>query len=360
MKTAIIGDIHVGVRSGNKHFRKFIKKYLWEITDKLFDMGIRMMIGLGDLTDNQTSIQHQDHDVITEWFEYLRSKGMKFICIVGNHDSTFKHKITSNTPRKLSDKFDNILVIDKPTWIGPDLYLPWICSDNRDECLKEIDKGGRYCFAHLELCGYKMNPSYTMEAGMNDSLFAGFKQVFTGHYHMKSVKGNIRYVGTPYPITRVDMGCVRGIHTLDFETEELIFIESDPHQSLLQEIVYDGSETIARITKYDSYSHVRGTILNVICTIKMTPGTRAKLKEYINTLDLIDLEIIEEKALEVTDIKLDDSGAPIISESIFKTDTKKAMETYVNGCELDDTEKNETIEFLNNVFESVMNERDDI
>ena len=57
-----------------------------------------------------------------------------------------------------------------------------------------------------------------MEGGMDASVFSKFDRVFSGHYHMKSTKDNVTYLGNPYQLYWNDYASKRGFHVFDTDT----------------------------------------------------------------------------------------------------------------------------------------------
>ena len=76
---------------------------------------------------------------------------------------------------------------------------------------------------HLEANGFEAHPGHVMHNGMDSSMVGKFKKVFSGHYHMKSNRDNIYYLGNPYQLYWNDYGCKRGFHVFDTETLKTTF-----------------------------------------------------------------------------------------------------------------------------------------
>jgi hypothetical protein len=58
---------------------------------------------------------------------------------------------------------------------------------------------------------------------------AKFNQTFSGHYHRMSehIDGRVIYTGSPYQITRDDIGLVKGFWVYDFDSNEKELIENN-------------------------------------------------------------------------------------------------------------------------------------
>ena len=79
--------------------------------------------------------------------------------------------------------------------------VPWICDDNAEEFTEQLEStDADVCFGHLELAGFYANQDYKCHHGTDPEIFNKFDRVFSGHFHKKSKKGNITYLGNPYQI----------------------------------------------------------------------------------------------------------------------------------------------------------------
>ena len=100
--------------------------------------------------------------------------------------------------------------------------VPWINSDNKEMSVALINKSrSPICMGHLELNGFRATPGHMMEHGMEWDIFKKFKKTFSGHYHCRSNKDNIYYLGNPYEMFWNDVNDTnRGFHLFDTETLE--------------------------------------------------------------------------------------------------------------------------------------------
>ena len=148
--------------------------------------------------------------------------------MVGNHDIYYKNTLRVNSPELLLAEYENITIISEPTELsvgGCDFILiPWICDENRERTFESIaSSNASVCLGHLELNGFEAVPGHTMEHGQDPSIFDKFDLTCTGHFHMRSRKGNIQYLGNPYQLYWNDYGQERGFHTLNTKTKRIQF-----------------------------------------------------------------------------------------------------------------------------------------
>ena len=222
MKNRLITDKHFGVRNDNQHFINHYKKFYSNIVIPFIKAsGIQQILCLGDTFDRRRFINFMSLNESKEmWFDPLRDMGIPMTMLVGNHDIYYKNTLRVNAPNELLRGYDNITIIDDHATVTfdglPILLLSWICDDNRERFLKVIQESDApVCMGHLELNGFEAHPGHVMEGGMDPSVFSKFKKVFSGHYHQKSTKGNIRYLGNPYQLYWNDYAAKRGFHVFD-------------------------------------------------------------------------------------------------------------------------------------------------
>jgi hypothetical protein len=65
-----------------------------------------------------------------------------------------------------------------------------------------------------------------IDHGAELTKFRKFGRVFSGHIHYAQEVGNIKMLGSPYELTRSDMGNPKGINLLDLSTDKLYFFEN--------------------------------------------------------------------------------------------------------------------------------------
>lgn len=232
MKLAIICDTHFGARGDAplflNHFLKFFEEQFFPYIKQ---HGITKVLHLGDLFDRRKFINfntlHHTRKRFLNWFE---TNGVELHCILGNHDVFYKNTNRLNSPKEvLSDCHSFFHLYEEPTEVcfngATILMVPWINEENQTNFLQTIkDTKATILAGHLELNGYEVMSGVRFSDGMDDKFLEKFDLVLSGHFHKKSSKGNIHYLGTQYQMTTVDTNEVKGFHVLDTETRELEFI----------------------------------------------------------------------------------------------------------------------------------------
>ncbi|ARW57038.1 recombination endonuclease [Synechococcus phage S-B64] len=319
MKILLITDQHFGVRNDNQAFLNLYKKFYNQIVVPFIKVSkISTVIALGDTFDKRRSINFMSLNEAKEmWFNPLEDMGVSMHMLAGNHDIYYKNTLRVNAPRELLGEYGNITVHDSPTTVnfgGRDiLLLPWICDDNRDRAFDEIaNSTADVCMGHLELNGFEAHPGHVMESGMESSIFSKFKKVFSGHYHMKSTKGNITYLGNPYQLYWNDYGCKRGFHVFDTETLKTTFYRNP----------FDMFHKINYNAGMDVPDNLQGTYVKLIVEDKGDNANFDYDVKLLQDIGLADLKIIEDLSVEM-------SGEVMETE-----DTLTLLDKYIDGIDL--------------------------
>jgi hypothetical protein len=190
------------------------------------------------------------------FFHPLKEMGGNVRIIVGNHDIYYKNTLKVNSMEELTKGMDHVTVYSDPCEVSLSedhkvLFLPWICADNEDKSKELIEKTRtKVAFGHLQIVGIEQDKgSFAME-GHSIPMFKAFQRVFSGHFHHRSITGNITYLGNPYEITWSDYNDKRGFHIYDTETMETEFIEN-PY-SMFHKIYYnDEKNDYGDLSKYE-------------------------------------------------------------------------------------------------------------
>lgn len=209
MKIALITDQHFGARNDSIQFHEYYNKFYSEYFFPTLEAeGITEIVELGDIFDRRKYVNFDTLYRAREYFfDPIIAKNYKLHCIVGNHDIYFKNTNRVNAPMLLVEEAsDNIHVYDNPTVVNIDglniLFMPWINNANYEEAMASVENSpAQVCMGHLELKGFEMYKGAVIDAGMPHSTFKKFDMVMSGHFHHKSTRDNVHYLGAPYEMT---------------------------------------------------------------------------------------------------------------------------------------------------------------
>ena len=172
------------------------------------------------------------------------------------------------------------------------LLIPWICDDNKEHSFNLIrNTDAQIAFGHLELEGFEMFKGSIVSHGDDPSLFGRFDIVCSGHFHHRSHRGNIFYLGSPAEFTWSDYGDPRGFHIFDTETRELTFIEN-PYKMFHKFWYNDGDQKF--LEAEIDYNQFANKIIKIIITQKNNPYWFEKFIENIEKTNPIDIQIVED------------------------------------------------------------------
>jgi len=298
---------------------------------------------MGDAFDSRKSIDYQS----LEWakrvvFEPLRDYDVHMI--IGNHDCYYKNTNNVNSPSLLLQTYPNIRTYSSPQTVKVGeldiMMVPWICSENYDETLKQIKKTkAKIAMGHLELQGFRVNRNLVMEDhGLEANIFSNFTKVFSGHYHTRSDNGTVFYLGNPYEMFWNDVNDPRGFTIFDTETLEHTPIDN-PHR-LFYNIYYED-------TPYQMFdaSEYENKIVKVIVRKKSDTKQFEKFIDKLYSVNVSELKIVENFQIqESEDFEAFDSEDTMsilnryIEEAevtLDKTIVQKLLqEVYQEACEL--------------------------
>jgi DNA repair exonuclease SbcCD nuclease subunit len=329
MKIALITDTHFGARSDSLPFDNFFRKFYNEVFfPKLAQQHITTVIHLGDCFDRRKYINFNILKNCREYFfDRFEENGITVHMMAGNHDTYFKNTNDVNSPDLLLKDYNNIIIYDRPESLQLDhtsiLMMPWICNDNYAACMEAIKQStDPVLFGHLELAGFVMHKGQQNDEGMDPKIFDKFDLVCSGHFHHRSRKGNIQYLGNPYEMTWNDFDDPRGFHIFDTETLELEFIVN-PY-TMFEKFMYDDS-------KFDPDGiDVSAFADKNIKLVVVNKTDFAKFDAFVDRLyraGLLELKIIEDFSEFEADA-LDD-------ENLNLEDTLSLLNTFVDSTETD-------------------------
>ena len=330
MKVALITDQHFGARNDSLHFLDFYEKFYNEtFFPTLLSEGIKTVLILGDTFDRRKYVNFYSLQRAKKmFFDPLAANKINVYMLVGNHDTYYKNTNSVHSPVLLLDDYDNILTISEPqtlTIAGKyDIaMMPWICAENYEDSMSLLKSTtSPICMGHFEIEGFQMYRGAPSHEGLEPKLFEKFHMVFSGHYHHKSSKGSIHYLGNPYELTWQDYDDPRGFHIFDLETHDLQFIKNP--NSIFKKVVYDDkTNSIKEISEMD-LSTYKNSYVKVVVVNKINPYLFDVFVNNLYQANPIDITIAED-LVEIEDV-----------EDVDQTeDTTTILNKYVDNLATD-------------------------
>ena len=330
MKIAILNDTHCGVRNSSDIFLDYQDRFYTEIFFPYCkEHDIKQILHLGDYYEHRKFVNFKALNSNRKHFlEPLRENGMTMDIIPGNHDVYYKNTNELCSLKELLGYFtNNVNIIMKPTVLDYDgckvAVLPWINKSNYEEYTKwAMTCNASILGAHLELKGFDMMPGMPNPHGMNADIFSRFESVLSGHFHTKSSRDNVDYLGAQFEMTWADVDDPKYFHILDTETREIEAIRNPI--TIFKKVVYDDSKT-----DYDKVdvSQFEKQFIKLIVINKNDLYMFDKFVDKLNSIETYELKIAEsfEEYL----------GESVEDEKISLEDTTELLDSYVEAVDTD-------------------------
>jgi len=330
MLIAIINDTHAGQRNASDVFLDYTDKFYRDVFFPYCkEHGIKTVIHGGDYLDHRKYVNFKAlHRTRKAFLEPLAENGMNMIIIPGNHDVYFKNTNELCGLREVLGYFiENVEIVMKPTVKqigGLDLaFLPWIAPDNYAESIEFIAKApAPILISHLELAGFEMMKGQpASDHGMDASLFKRYEMVLSGHYHTKSTRENIHYLGTQFEQTWADCEDPKFFHVLDTDTRILTQVKNT--FTLFERVVYNDERQDPDSIDVTGF---KGKYVKVIVAKKSNPSKFDRFIQRIQDAGPIEQPRIVESFDEFTSDRVED-------QQINLEDTGKLLHTYIDATE---------------------------
>ena len=292
MLVALLNDTHCGIRNSSDVFLDYQKVFYEDVFfPHCIKHDIKQVIHLGDYYDHRKFVNFKALNHNREIFlDPLKKNGMMMDIIPGNHDVYYKNTNELNSLKELLGYYiNNVNIIMKPTVMkygSLDMALvPWINNQNYAEYMAWIKScKAKVIGAHLELNNFEMMRGIPSHSGMNADLFSHFDTVLSGHYHTKSSKGNVHYLGSQMEFYWNDADDPKYFHVLDTETLEITPV-LNPHKMFHKLEWRNGCD-------YD-LSQVTDKFVKIVVSEKSDPYLFDKFIDEVNTYNPHELKIAE-------------------------------------------------------------------
>ena len=344
MKIAILGDTHVGSRNDSKIFHEYFEKFYENIFfPTIKEQGVERIIQLGDLFDRRKYINFYS---LAEAKRYFFDKlPCPMDTLVGNHDLYWRESVSVNSSSLVLGEYPNITVHTKPTTIFLDDgttidIIPWICAENHAEVFNYIEASkSDLCMGHFEISGFSMYKGMEAHEGLNPNEFNKYELVLSGHFHTRSKKENIIYVGTPYEMNWSDFNDPRGFHIFDTETRQLTFHEN-PYR-IFHRIEYDDSQKLVDLDALD----LRNCYIKLVVVNKSDYYKFDQFVSKLYTKGCYEIKIVED---------LSEFSDGEVGEEINLEDTMSVLSNYIDSVQTD-LNKDKIKSFMKSLYIEALN-----
>lgn len=318
-KILFIGDTHWGARTSHSIIEEHIVRFHKYILSYIKKHNISKIIHLGDWFDDRKYINIKTLESCKKDFlDELKTLDVSVDILLGNHDVFFRNTNEVNSLSTLLNikDYPNIRVITSPTEVQYGnvsfLLVPWMHNKHFHEYLEIIQNStADIMCGHLELKGFLMHSGVVSVDGMDTTPFKHFDKVLSGHYHSKSTKENVHYLGTQYDMSWADVFDKKYFHVMDTTTSKLVPVEYK--ERLFVRYVYTDKSTssediISQIKSID----MTGKFVKLIVREKTNILTFETVIDEINKKQPFEFSIVDETMM-LNDAWKDDNSVVSIS-----------------------------------------------
>lgn len=232
MKAALFTDSHVTTLKGKKLFVETSLQCINKIIDYCEKEDIEYIFFLGDFLFFKDYVESFVLLKIKETLKRLKKFKTRFI--VGNHDMILVDESWCNL-LTLYDEY--ITVVNEPyeelELCGNNFIFINYAQNNliADEKINVKDGMKNVLFCHMDCNGFYTNSVHEMkDSDIEPENLRMFDQVFTGHYHKRSKRYNVQYIGNTHHMRKSDAGNPYGFTVLDLETLDYEFKTYEDYQ----------------------------------------------------------------------------------------------------------------------------------
>lgn len=342
-----ITDTHLGIRNSSNEWIDIIREYFFNwfipLVRKNYQPG-DVLIHLGDWYDSRQSVNLKVLNLgvdIAEELSDIFKDGIYII--VGNHDVWGKTTNDVNSLKSLK-WIPGVEIYQEPeTLVLGDkkfLMMPWRKDHEAEEELLDSSESHDYLCCHADIRGLKFNRYVTVEEGADSKKFNKFSRVYSGHIHYSQTVGNIHMLGSPYELTRSDMGNPKSVTLLDLSTGEQTKFIND-FSPKFKRFYFD---QILEMTIEDLEPEFRNNFVDIMIDPKMA------LKAPLNILTD---SISSQRKLGFH--PYDPNQANTLSAQIYDTDGRQFsvmdfIKEYIKGMDYDDETKEKLFVSLEKLY----------
>ena len=335
MKIAVINDTHCGIRNSSDVFMEYQEKFYRDVFfPYLEEHGITDILHLGDYYDHRKFVNFKALEYNRKCFlDVLREKNIGMTIIPGNHDVFYKNTNQLCSLKELMGHYVGVVKIHmEPTVVSYDeldiALIPWINTSNYASTMEFVKTCKAPIVAgHFEFSGFDMYKGIPNPHGMETNEFNRFETVLSGHFHTKSSRGNIHYLGSQMEFTWGDCDDSKYFHVLETNTRKLTPV-LNPY-TLHTKVMYNDDK--------NDYSLFDVTTLDRQF-VKVVVEKKGDYFGFDKFIDRIQERPIHE--LKIAESFEEFLGENIDDDEILLDDTQVLLDTYVEAVETEaDKEK---------------------
>lgn len=357
MRIPVITDLHFGARGDSPIVyaaqEEFYRNIFWPAIDAEGD--VNTMLVLGDVTDRRKFLNFQTMAFSKHmFFRPAQERGIKVHWPLGNHDLPFKQSLKLSSYEAYRE-FDNVVIYRTATPVvvgGLDvLMMPWLCDENVEHSMKMLEEfTGSVVAGHFEFLGFDVYRGVAATHGITTEKFAHFPLVMSGHYHHRSSKGNIHYLGAPYEMIWSDHGEAHGFHWWTPQTHTLEFVPNPHH--LFYRFVYNDTDQsptyVKSLLDEMTRQNVKRKMVRVHIKAKTQPLWYETFVDAAMKLGAHDIQFVDDTNWTMTDVTADTDAGDTL-------DTLTLIHRYVDGLPWANTDiRTDVTAFMGELYHSAV------
>lgn len=304
----------------------------------LIENNIKHIVHLGDYYEHRKYVNFKALEHNRKIFlAKLREHGIHMDIIPGNHDVFYKNTNELCSLKELMGHYTDCVTIHmNPTVIEYDglnvALVPWINAENYASTMDFVKScNASIVGGHFEFSGFEMYKGIPNPHGMDTAEFSRFELVMSGHFHTKSSRGNIHYLGSQMEFTWGDCDDPKYFHVLDTATRQITPV-LNPH-TLHTKVVYNDERM-----DYNGYDVA--VLDNQF--VKVIVEKKTDYFAFDRFIDRIQQRPIHE--LKIAESFEEFLGDNVEDDEIQLDDTQVLLDSYVDAVETEaDKEKLKTL-----------------
>jgi len=342
-----ITDTHLGVHNNSNEWLQCIEdyfnKFFIPLVKKHYQPG-DVLLHLGDVYDSRQSLNLRVLNLGISIFEQLSDIFQDGIYIIlGNHDLWGKSSNDVNSLKSLK-WIPNVHVIEDPKTLvlGKKSFfmMPWRKDHQEESETLSSAKKHDYLCCHADIRGLQFNRHVLVENGAGLEEFRKFGRVYSGHIHFSQEARNVKMLGSPYELTRSDMGNKKSITLLDLSSGEEIEFVNDFSPKFKK---FDFNRLL-ELTCEEIENEFSNNFIDII--IDPVLAVKAPLNIISDTFTDVRRLVFH----PYTEMKIDDLGQEIFEAEAKEFTIQDFISKYVERMEGDEEFKTRIVKSLNALY----------
>lgn len=342
-----ITDTHLGVFNNSNEWISLMDDYFHEFFLPLVRKEYRsgdVLLHLGDVFDSRQSINLRVLSLGVQIFEELSEIFSDGIFIIaGNHDLWGKGSTEINSLKSLK-WIPNVTIIEEPVslQLGDKSFfmMPWRKDHAEESDTLSAAHRHDYLCCHTDIRGLQFNRHVLVDSGAKIEEFHKFGRVYSGHIHFAQEAKNIKMLGSPYELTRSDLGNRKSITLLDLESGEETEFNNDFSPKFKR---FDFAHLLEM-----EYWEIEKEFKNNFIDIYIDPVIAVK-----SPLNIISDTFVESRRIifhPFTEVLPDEFGEELLEGEAREFTIQDFIHKYIERLDADDEYKARVLKSLNSLY----------